>query len=75
MPKFTNNDLITDFILFDKFIGKVYSIIISNKNELNAYEKLSTSFSNYGICNEAYVWALVDSGVLKKENIVGIFNA
>lgn len=75
MPKFTNNDLITDFILFDKFIGKVYSIIISNRNELNAYEKLSISFSNYGICNEAYVWALVDSGVLKKENIVGIFNA
>ncbi len=51
MPKFTSNDLITDFILFDKFMGKVYSIIISNKNELHAYEKLSTSFSNYGICN------------------------
>ena len=32
MPKFTSNDLITDFILFDKFIGKVYSMIISNKS-------------------------------------------
>lgn len=37
MPKFTSNDLITDFILFDKFIGKVYSMIISNKSELGAY--------------------------------------
>ncbi len=37
MPKFTSSDLITDFILFDKFMGKVYSIIISNKNELSAY--------------------------------------
>lgn len=66
MPKFTSNDLITDFILFDKFVGKVYSMIISNKSELGAYERLSTSFSNFGISDEAYVWSLVDSGILKK---------
>lgn len=40
-----------------------------------AYERLAVGFTNYGICNEEYVWRLVEAGVLRKENIVGIFNA
>lgn len=49
IPKFNQSEFVTEFSLFSNFIGKVYSIIICTRPEMEAYDSLA-KISSYGIC-------------------------
>jgi hypothetical protein len=74
IPKFESNEFVVEFSLLKNFIGNLYSIIITARPELNAFEEL-TKFSQFGICSEELVWDFIDKKVLKIESILCIFNS